>query len=198
MKAAYADPPYLGLSEKFYGHLHPNAADYDDPLTHHRLVERLSDEYEAWALSLHTPTLKTILAFCPDDVRVMAWTRPWAPFRPGNKGAHFAWEPVIVRGGRPMAKRLHGVRDYTNAPMVLGGANKYMGKKPRGFCFWLFEVLNLEPEDEFDDLFYGSGAVTEAWNEWRQRLDHEQLPLLSNVGIEPPYSVGSNDGLGPS
>ena len=181
MKAAYADPPYLGLSEKFYGHLHPEAAEYDDPLAHQRLIERLSDEYEAWALSLHTPALKTILPFCPDDVRVMAWTRPWAPFRPGNKGAHFAWEPVIVRGGRPMAKRLHGVRDYTNAPMVLGGANKYMGKKPRGFCFWLFEVLNLEPEDEFDDLFYGSGAVTEAWDEWRRREDHEQLPLLANV-----------------
>lgn len=31
MKAAYADPPYLGMAEKFYGDLHPEAAKYDDP-----------------------------------------------------------------------------------------------------------------------------------------------------------------------
>lgn len=178
MKVAYADPPYLGLAEAFYGREHPNAAEFDDPETHRRLIARLNSEFEAWALSLHTPTLKTILSFCPDDVRVMAWTRPWAPFRPGNKGAHFAWEPVIVRGGRPIARRLHGVRDYTNAPMLLGGDKKYKGAKPRGFCFWLFEVLNLEPTDDFHDLFYGSGAVTAAWNEWKARTEPTQFELV--------------------
>ena len=181
MKAAYADPPYLGLAEKFYGKLHPDAAEYDKPETHQRLVERMSDEYECWAMSLHSPTLKTILAMCPADVRVMCWTRPWAPFRPGNKGAHYAWEPVIVRGGRPMSKRLHGVRDYTNAPMLLGGDAKFKGAKPRGFCFWMFEVLNLEPDDEFHDLFPGSGAVGNAWQEWRTRTEPTQLELIGGA-----------------
>ncbi len=31
LRAAYADPPYLGLAHKFYGHLHPEASEYDKP-----------------------------------------------------------------------------------------------------------------------------------------------------------------------
>ena len=29
MKFAYADPPYLGLAKRFYGDIHPEAAEYD-------------------------------------------------------------------------------------------------------------------------------------------------------------------------
>ena len=83
MKAAYADPPYLGLANKFYGHLHPDASEYDKPEAHKRLIERLSDEYDCWALSLHSPTLKIMLSMCPDDVRVMPWVKPFASFKPG-------------------------------------------------------------------------------------------------------------------
>jgi hypothetical protein len=31
----------------------------------------------------------------------------------------------------------------------------------------MFEGLNLTPEDEFHDLFPGSGAVGEAWEKWK-------------------------------
>jgi len=31
-------------------------------------------------------------------------------------------------------------------------------------------VLNMQPDDEFHDLFYGSGSVTTAWNMWRSKL----------------------------
>lgn len=47
----------------------------------------------------------------------------------------------------------------------------FPGAKPEKFCFWVFEGLNLEPEDEFHDLFPGSGAVSEAWEKWRRRND---------------------------
>ena len=193
--AAYADPPYLGLAKKFYGDLHPDAAEYDKPETHQRLIERLSDEYDCWALSLHSPTLKTILAMCPDDVRVMCWGKPWAPFRPGNKGAHYAWEPVIVRGGRPIEKRLHGVRDYNCTPMLLGGDKKFKGAKPEGFCFWLFEVLNLRRDDEFDDIFPGSGAVTAAWQKWKTRTEPLQHGLFQALKAEltgPPEGASGS------
>lgn len=43
----------------------------------------------------------------------------------------------------------------------------FPGAKPDGFCFWMFEGLNLTPEDEFHDLFPGSGAVGEAWEKWK-------------------------------
>ena len=176
IRAAYADPPYLGLAEKFYGHLHPDAAAYDRPETHRALIERLNDEYDCWAMSLHSPALHTILPMCPPDVRVMAWTKTWCSFKPGRKDAHMAWEPVIVRGGRPQAKRLHAVRDYCSTGISNNG---FKGSKPDALIFWIFEVLNLEPTDEFHDLFPGSGAVTRAWEQWRDRIGVEQFSLLA-------------------
>lgn len=169
LRFAYADPPYFGLAEKLYGHLHPEAAEYDKIETHAALIARLCAEYDGWAMSLHAPSLRAILPLCPEDVRVMPWVKPWAPFRPGNKGAQYAWEPVIVRGGRPFTERLHSVRDYCNACMVLGGAKTGFGKgtKPEAFVLWLLAVWQFQPRDSFDDLFPGSGAVTRAVEKYR-------------------------------
>jgi hypothetical protein len=38
------------------------------------------------------------------------------------------------------------------------------GCKPERFCIWLFEVLNVRPGDILDDLFPGTGVVTEMYN----------------------------------
>jgi hypothetical protein len=179
MKAAYADPPYLGLAEEFYGALHPEAKMYDDPMTHKRLIERLSDEFDAWALSTHVKALREILNMCPADVRVMAWVKGFASFKPGVKTPQHAWEPVIVRGGRPREERLHCVRDWIQESMTL--QRGFRGAKPERFCFWLFDVLNLKPEDEFHDLFPGSGAVMAAWEKWRTRDDPSTAPLFAGV-----------------
>ena len=53
----------------------------------------------------------------------------------------------------------------------------FPGAKPDGFCFWIFEGLNLEPDDEFTDVFPGSGAVGHAWTKWRERSKPEQFFL---------------------
>lgn len=99
MRFAYADPPYLGQGTKHYGDLHADAGDCDDLLWHKALIERLCDEFpDGWALSLHTPSLKAMLNFCPDDVRVGAWVKPFAAFKK-NVTRAYAWEPVILRGG---------------------------------------------------------------------------------------------------
>ena len=90
MKAAYADPPYLGCSAKHYGALHEAASDYDDPATHKALIERLCDEYDTWALSLHEPSLRRILSMCPEDVRVGSWVKPFAAFK-ANVTRAWAW-----------------------------------------------------------------------------------------------------------
>lgn len=177
MKAAYADPPYLGLAEKFYGAMHPEAAEYDNLETHARLVERMMDEYDTWAMSLQSTALYKILPLCPEDVRVMAWVKPWCSFKPGRKSAHMAWEPVLVYGGRPRTERLHAVRDYVVAGITHCG---FKGAKPAPFCYWVFEAMNLEPDDEFTDLFPGSGAVSAAWEEWKNREPPEQLLLTAN------------------
>jgi hypothetical protein len=160
MRFAYADPPYLGLAEKFYGD-----PTYDDISAHQNLVARLG-EFDGWAMSMHSPSLKHILPLCPDDARVMAWVKPFASFKPGvNPG--YCWEPVIVRGGRKYAHEAMTVRDYVSTPIALRRGLK--GAKPDRFCFWIFAVLGAVPDDEFVDLFPGSGAVTRAWESFRRQ-----------------------------
>jgi hypothetical protein len=51
------------------------------------------------------------------------------------------------------------------------------GAKPERFCWWLFEVLGLDPADEFTDLFPGSGAVTAAYETWKRQLAQTSMEL---------------------
>lgn len=160
MRFAYADPPYPGQAKKHYA-AHP---DYAGEVDHGELVRRLCDEFpDGWALSTSSVALRDVLALCPPDVRVMAWVKPFASFKP-NVNPAYAWEPVIVRGGRPRGREQITVRDWVSEPITL--QRGLTGVKPDAFCFWLFMVLNTEPDDELDDLFPGSGAVTDAWNRW--------------------------------
>jgi hypothetical protein len=170
MRFAYADPPYLGLAAKFYGDRHPDAVSYDDPETHRLLIARLSNEYpDGWALSLHAPSLRVILPMCPEDVRVGAWTKPFASFKPGvNPG--YCWEPLLFRGGRRPGRDVPTVRDYCAVPITL--QRGFKGAKPEGFCRWVFDLLGAAPDDEFDDLFPGSGAVSRAWDAFRAQTSH--------------------------
>lgn len=163
MKFAYADPPYLGCG-KLYAEHHPNALDYDDPAVHQALVNRLVEAFpDGWAMSLSSVTLKTILPMCPSDCRVSAWVKPFAIFKP-NVGVAYAWEPVIWRGGRKRTREQDTARDWVSANITL--KRGLTGAKPRDFCRWLFEILNMQPGDEFMDVFSGTGAVMAAWKDF--------------------------------
>ena len=160
MNFAYADPPYLGLAEKFYGHLHPEAASYDRIDAHRALVERLCDEFsDGWGLSMTSGNLHDILPLCPKTARVMAWVKPFASFKPGV-GVAFAWEPVIVMGGRKRTREQRTVRDWCAVNITL--KRGFTGAKPADFVFWLLDVLNVQAGDAVHDLFPGSGAVQKA------------------------------------
>jgi hypothetical protein len=154
VRFAYADPPYIGQAKRHYGD-DPRCAEVD----HGELIESLTT-YDGWALSLSSPSLKQILAMCPDDVRVMAWVKPFAVFRP-NVNPAYAWEPIIVRGCRKRGRTDATVRDWVMANITMRRGTH--GAKPSAFCNWLFDVLGMDPGDTFDDLYPGSGAVTEAW-----------------------------------
>lgn len=39
-----------------------------------------------------------------------------------------------------------------------------IGEKPEAFALWLFQCAGLTAEDDFTDLFPGSGAVGRAWD----------------------------------
>jgi len=47
------------------------------------------------------------------------------------------------------------------------------------FCFWLFELLGAKPEDEFIDIFPGTGIVTDMWEVWKSnQKKYVQLELV--------------------
>lgn len=198
MKCAYADPPYIGCA-RLYEKVDANAAEVD----HAALIARLELEYpEGWALSLHVPSLRTILNLCAgaglDDgtYRIGAWVKPFAVFKP-NVTVAYAWEPVIFRGGRARTREQPTVRDWVAANITL---RKGMpGAKPPAFCRWVFEVLNLQAGDELSDLFPGSGAVTEAWEGYAAQREPAELELLMQGPITgEPATVSGEPRAAPS
>jgi hypothetical protein len=182
MKFAYADPPYLGCGA-LYKEKHAEALDWNDPEHHRRLIVRLREESpDGWALSLSTPSLQAIMQFCPADVRVGAWVKPFAVFKP-NVNPAYAWEPVIWRGGRKGDRDRATVRDWVAESITL--KRGLTGAKPRKFCRWVFGLLGAEPGDTLDDIFPGTNAVGAAWAEWvgdKSPLPH--LPLEAAIGAQ--------------
>jgi hypothetical protein len=169
VRFAYADPPYLGVARKRYPE-HPESWVYDTIEGHVQLLNRLVLHFpDGWAYSLSSQSLIALLPYVPEDARVMAWVKPWTSFKK-NVNPAFAWEPVVVWRGRKRGSKLPTVRDWisVNAPHVRGKG--FTGRKPPEFCWWLFEILGMEPTDEFVDLFPGSGAVTDALEAWRGQL----------------------------
>lgn len=176
MKFAYADPPYLGCGAKLYGVHHERAGDWDRLETHAGLVARLCDEWpDGWAMSLHSPSLRAILPLCPEDVRVLAWVKPFSSFKPGV-GVAYAWEPVIFRGGRRRTREQPTVRDWIDANIML--KKGLAGAKPPEFCEWLLDVLNVEEGDEVEDVFPGTGIFGRVWKARRERHVERTLEMF--------------------
>jgi hypothetical protein len=151
LSVAYADPPYPGCAN-----LYPEKSEVD----HRGLVADLCRRFpDGWALSTSTPALREVLALCPAEVRVAAWVKPFASFKP-NVNPGYCWEPVIFMGGRGHVRADPTIRDFHSENITL--KKGMVGAKPPGFCRWVFDLLGLRPGDQLADLYPGSGAVTEA------------------------------------
>lgn len=162
-KIAYADPPYIGMAN-----LYPEKQEVD----HQKLILEL-ETYDAWALSCHSPSLRLLLPMCREDIRIAAWVKPFASFKPGVNPA-YAWEPVLYKA-IPRARGEPSVRDWISACITTG---KHMiGAKPPQFGFWLFELLGAQEDDQFYDLFPGSGVVTQCWQSWCDAKRCKQINL---------------------
>lgn len=159
MTVAYADPPYVGQSRKLYGGAEVN---------HRLLIAHLCDEFpDGWALSCSSPSLRELLPMCPEDVRVSAWVKPFAIFKP-NVNPGYAWEPVIWRGGRTKRARTEPtVRDWVSCEVTL--QKGLTGAKPEPFCWWLFDLLGLQRNDTLTDIFPGTGIVGRTWERYRRQ-----------------------------
>lgn len=164
MRIGYADPPYPGQSKKHYGD-HP---DYAGEVDYPELIHRLDTEYDGFVLHTSSVALGQIMGIIDKEgvtCRVMAWTKPFCAFK-RNVSVAYAWEPVLVKSCRkPVVRHRVVMRDYLaeNITMKRG----LTGAKPEKVCHWLFECLGAEPEDEFDDMFPGTDAVSRAWESWR-------------------------------
>jgi hypothetical protein len=163
MRFAYADPPYLGCC-RLYDHHHPDGLCWDDEDTHQRLIARLVRDYpDGWALSCHTPSLRTLLPLCPPDVRIGAWVKPFHAYKKGVRPA-YAWEPLIYRGGRnanppapPKGGKAITPKDFVSANILL--KKGLTGCKPPAFNEWVLALLNYQDGDELHDLYPGLGGM---------------------------------------
>jgi hypothetical protein len=191
MRFAYSDPPYLGQGKRYVAH-HPDALLWDKIETHAAHIEMLCATYpDGWAMSCSSPSLRHLLPLCPDDCRIGPWVKPFHVYKKGVRPA-YAWEPVIYRGGRnknhpppPKGGKATTPKDFlVESDPFLDEIVRAMqadevvianitlrrgltGAKPEKFCFWIFDLLGMRPDDEFHDLFPGTGAVTDAWEKWR-------------------------------
>lgn len=160
MRFAYADPPYLGNGNK-YKPFHEDHKEYDSKTSHLQLVERLVTEYpDGWALSCNPKDLQWLLPAMPTDIRVCAWTKTFHQIRV-NVSVQYAWEPVILRGGRDQRHRRPMTRDWCSGTIAM--RKGLPGVKPKYFFEWIVAMLGYEPTlDRIDDLFPGTYGLAEA------------------------------------
>lgn len=93
----------------------------------------------------------------------MAWVKPFCAFK-ANVNPAYAWEPMIVRGGRKRTRQQPTVRDWLAESIAL--KKGLCGAKPKEFCYWLFDVLNVEKGDTLMDIFPGTGIVSRCFEEF--------------------------------
>ena len=164
MKFAYADPPYFKQGKKRYGEFHEEAAIWDSQASHLNLIHKLMDEYpDGWALSCNPADLSWILV--SSEIRVCSWTKTFHQIRPTT--VQYAWEPVLLYGGRKDNKRKPMVRDW-----ISGVATKRKGlpgAKPDYFNDWILALLNYQEDDVLDDLFPGTNGMAEAVKRFNER-----------------------------
>jgi len=160
MKLAYADPPYIGQAKRHYG---------CEEINHELLIVDLELEFpDGWALSCSSSSLRQILTYCPGDVRIASWVKPFCAFKRGVRPA-YAWEPVVFRGGRNPCNgypakipekngKQETPKDFHSASITL--KKGLVGAKPETFCRWVLSLLNVQTGDEVADLFPGTGAMS--------------------------------------
>ena len=101
LRFAYADPPYLGMCGKLYGHRHDEPwGCWNDLSTHRPLISLLTEQYpDGWVMSASEPSIRDILPLTSPGTRICPWNKSFCAFKKGVRPAH-AWEPVFLWGGR--------------------------------------------------------------------------------------------------
>jgi hypothetical protein len=176
---AFFDPPYPGKARRYYADQPTYAGEVDHPaLIADAEARRARGDIAGWALSTSVDALRDLLPLCPGPVRVrgklqrQTWVCSWVKpigARAGTLGVHNVWEPLLVVPGRRLRP---AVRDMLVAQPARFGGN-LPGRKPLAFCAWLFGLLGLEPGDQLEDVFPGTGIVGRAWAELSRAAEND-------------------------
>ena len=180
MKLAIADPPYLGRAKRWYGaggcgdgyginqaDNHPEADLWDNPKTHQELVSNLLLNYDGFAIAMSAHSLSTYLEIINTDsrngIRVGIWHKKSAV----TSGSRITnnYEPVLIKvpdGRRGWKSNCARVSDVLVAnPPRIG----FRGAKPVEWTKWVLDLMGYSDGDVVDDLFKGSGLVTNTLDE---------------------------------
>lgn len=160
-RLAFADPPYPGLSARYYRD-HP---DFAGEVDHAALVARLAT-YDGWVLCTSADALADVLTMAKaadPRVRVGAWAR--GARRQPARSPLSSWEPVLYVPARDDV-----APDQADDALVAGAGvrrsdpARVVGAKPAAFLDWAFRLMRAGARDALDDLFPGSGGVGRAWD----------------------------------
>lgn len=186
MRFGIADPPYIGVAEKYYG----EHDDYGGEVDHGELVVRMLDEYpDGWGLCMSSKSILEVSGIITTLAPKSTWKDfRWASWHKGPRNcvalhARDSWEPFLVYRGRE--RRMEPAEKLDNT-LVWGGRQHshpgaLVGMKPAAFCEWAFRQLNAQRGDTMADIFPGSGAITRAWRYYAG----EPVTQLTMFGPDP-------------
>ncbi len=124
------------------------------------MLLQLDKEYDGWAIATAHDGLPCY-GELPRGARVMIWHKTNAPATASR--IQNVWEPVIVR---PPTERLSSRLMGGQVPDLLTASAPrlgFAGAKPEAWTRWVLDAMGYDAEtDSVDDLFPGSGAVSNA------------------------------------
>lgn len=165
----YADPPYANCRFKYARQNNSrqwgrNArADFLRDII--ARMESLRAPSGVCAISMATPELE-LLSLFPSKRRVMAWTKPYAPMRPGVWPC-YAWEPLVCWGrfpNREEQKTGKTPHDWLHLapkrPKKSEGAHE--NPKPEEFGEWVLNVTLGPRAGDVCELYAGTAPIARA------------------------------------
>jgi len=172
MRYAYADPPYIDQAKRHYKN-----ETICMEVNHRVLLGYLCQNFDGWAMSCSSTSLQRILKMdtCPSDIRIGSWVKPFASFKP-NVNPAYTWEPVVYWRPKKRSREESTIKDHLIENITL--KKGLAGAKPIRFCFWVFQLLGIDENDELIDVFPGTGIVTSAWNSYKTKNQSTQLKIL--------------------
>ena len=142
--------------------IHPEAYLWDEPATHKNLINKLMNEYDGFAIALTVHSLSTymeeIATNSRNGIRVMAWVKPSAV--PSGNRIQNIWEPVIVKMPQSRKNYKSG-KSCKDVLIAHPPRNGFVGAKPNEWTSWVMDAMGVQDGDIVEDLFIGSGKVSE-------------------------------------